>query len=98
MVLSIGVLEAIRDVGLTIPDDVAFVGFDEPAYADLFSPRLTSVVQPAFDVGRQGMRLLLRRIHQRDAPVRTVRLMPRIAHRESCGCPPGSPTQLEVDA
>jgi LacI family transcriptional regulator len=98
MVLSIGALEAIRDVGLSIPDDIAFATFDEPAFADLFSPRLTSVVQPAFDVGRQGMRLLLRRIRQRDAPVRTVRLMPRIAHRESCGCPPGSTTQLEVDA
>lgn len=98
MVLSIGALEAIRDVGLSVPDDVAFVTFDEPAYADLFSPRLTSVVQPAYDVGRQGMRLLLRRIRQRDAPVRTVRLMPRIAHRESCGCPPGSSAQLEVDA
>jgi LacI family transcriptional regulator len=98
MVLSIGALEAIRDVGLSIPDDIAFVGFDEPAYADLFSPRLTSVVQPAFDVGRQGMRLLLRRIRERDAPVRTVRLMPRIAHRESCGCPPGSAQKLEVAA
>ncbi len=98
MVLSVGALEAVRDAGLSIPGDVAFVGFDEPAYADLFSPRLTSVVQPAFDVGRQGMRLLLRRIRDREAPVRTVRLMPRIVHRESCGCPPGSTPYLEVDA
>ncbi|MBX3031084.1 MAG: LacI family DNA-binding transcriptional regulator [Chloroflexi bacterium] len=98
MVLSMGALQAVGDVGLSIPNDIAFVTFDEPAYADVFRPRLTSAVQPAFDVGRQGMRLLLRRIRQRDAEVRTVRLMPRIVHRESCGCPPGTATELEVDA
>ena len=96
--MSISALQAVRDVGFEIPRDLAFATFDEPAYADLFSPRLTSVVQPAFDVGREGMRLLLRRLQKPDAPVRTVRLMPRIAHRDSCGCPPGSITELEVDA
>jgi LacI family transcriptional regulator len=98
MVLSIGALEALDDLGLSIPDDIALVTFDEPPYADLFQPRLTSVVQPSVEVGRQGMRMLLRRISHRDAPARTIRLMPRIAHRESCGCPPGSAPKLEVDA
>jgi LacI family transcriptional regulator len=96
MVMSLGALEAARDRGLTIPGDIAIATFDAPAYAGIFSPRLTSVIQPAFQIGREGMRLVLRRIRRPDAPVRAARLKPHIVHRESCGCPPGSPVQLEV--
>jgi LacI family transcriptional regulator len=98
MLMSVATLQAARDRGLTVPADIAIATFDAPAYADLFTPRLTSVVQPAFQIGREGMRLLLRRIRQPDAPVRTVRLRPRIVHRESCGCPPDSTITLEEAA
>jgi LacI family transcriptional regulator len=98
MVMTVGMLQAARDRGLVVPRDLAVATFDEPMYADLFSPRLTSVVQPAFQIGREGVRLLLRRIERPDVPPRTVRLRPRIAHRDSCGCPPGSPATLEVTA
>ena len=96
MVISVGTMYALQDVGLRIPEDMAFVVFDEPAHADLFRPLLTSVVQPAFDVGREAMRLLLRRISHPDVRPRTVRLKPHIVHRESCGCPAGTAAEWEV--
>lgn len=96
MVISVGTMHALQDAELDIPEDIAFAVFDEPAHADLFRPRLTSVVQPAFDIGREAMRLLLRRLSQPDAPPRTVRLKPHIVHRESCGCPQGAAAEWEV--
>jgi LacI family transcriptional regulator len=96
MIISLGTLRAIQDAGLEVPRDVALCVFDEPASSDLFRPRLTSVVQPAFTIGREAMRLLLRRLGQPDAQPRTVRLRPQIIHRESCGCPPGLAAEWEV--
>jgi LacI family transcriptional regulator len=96
MVVSIGAMRVLKDEGLEIPADMAFCVFDEPAYADLFRPRLTSVVQPAFTIGREAMRLLLRRLAHPDSPPRTVRLRPAIVHRESCGCPEGAIAEWEV--
>jgi LacI family transcriptional regulator len=96
MIISLGVMRALQEEGLEIPDDMAFAVFDEPAYADLFRPRLTSVVQPAFEIGREAMRLLLRRLSDPDAPPRTERLRPALIHRESCGCPAGTTAEWEV--
>lgn len=84
--MTVGALRAMRDLGLKTPDDVALVSFDELPYADIFSPQITSVVQPAGEIGRQAVRLLFRRLHEPDAQPQTIRLNPRIAHRLSCGC------------
>lgn len=90
--LTAGFLRAMRDVGVQAPDDVKLVSFDELPYADFFAPRITSVVQPAVEMGRLAMRLLLRRLNAPDSRPQTTRLRPWIAHRETCGCPPGTPS------
>jgi LacI family transcriptional regulator len=90
-VSTIGALEAIRDGGWRIPEDVAFGCFDLPANHELFATRLTGVVQPAYEIGRQAMRCLWRRIEDPAAHVGTVRLTPSLLHGESCGCARGAP-------
>lgn len=95
--LAVGTLQAIRDVGLSIPGDIAFVSVDLPANSELFTPPLTSVVQPAFDMGRRAMGLLARRLTDRRAAATTVRLRPAIRHGQSCGCPPDAEA-LTIDA
>ncbi len=84
--MTVGALRAMRDLGVKTPDDVALISFDELPYADVFSPQITSVVQPAAEIGRQAVRLLFRRLREPDAQPQTIRLKPRIAHRLSCGC------------
>jgi LacI family transcriptional regulator len=84
--LTLGTLEAVQDAGLRIPEDVAFAVFDEFPYGKLFRPWITSVVQPAFEIGREAMRLLLRRIAEPAAPPARLLLAPRIEHGTSCGC------------
>lgn len=59
-VSAMGVLEAARQVGLTVPDDLSVVGFDDTAIARLATPPLTTVHQPIADIGRTAIITLLR--------------------------------------
>lgn len=89
---AIGVLEAAKDLGLTVPGDLKLAVFDEFPHADLFEPQITAVRQPGVDLGATAMRLLDERISQpsmaHDGEI--VRLAPEIVYRTSCGCTPGT--------
>lgn len=84
--MTIGVMQALRDAGLVVPRDVALAAFDDFAWADLFSPRLTVVAQPFGEIATTAVHLLLARIAEPGAPPTTRRLAPRLVIRESCGC------------
>ena len=83
---ALGVLRAFRDSGLRTPEDVAFATFDELTVDDLFSPSITTVVQPAYDIGFRASEMLLDRIEgvTHGDPV-TVRLQARLEIRASSG-------------
>lgn len=84
--MTIGALRAIQARGLRCPEDIALVGFDDFEWADVFRPRLTTVRQPVYALGRAVARLLVRRIEgQRTGPAREVVLPPTLVVRESCG-------------
>ena len=87
--IAAGVLRAVRGLGLRMPEDVAFVTFDSLPYSDLLTPPITTAVQPAIEIGRQAMRLLIRRLKNPDARPRAMRLTPEIVHRSSCCSPEG---------
>jgi LacI family transcriptional regulator len=70
-----------------VPGDIALCCFDDFAWADLFSPRLTAVAQPSREIGAEAARVLLDRLATPDRPARTVRLPCAFVHRTSCGCP-----------
>ena len=61
---ALGTLRAFRNAGLSTPRDIAFATFDELAVDDIFSPSVTTVVQPAYDIGFRGANLLLDRIER----------------------------------
>jgi len=81
--MAVGALAALRQHGRRVPQDVAVVGFDDLPWAEALDPPLTTVRQPAYDVGRQAMELLLKRIAEPDRPPVTVRLMPQLVVRRS---------------
>ncbi|WP_197519606.1 LacI family DNA-binding transcriptional regulator [Pseudonocardia sp. HH130630-07] len=84
--MTIGAVQAAHDVGLDVPGGVALAAFDDFPWADAFSPRLTVVAQPFAEIGREAVRLLLRRMAEPDAAPRSVRLPTTFVHRDSCGC------------
>jgi LacI family transcriptional regulator len=83
---TIGAMQAIRDRGIRIPDEVALAGFDDFEWADLFEPRLTVIAQPVKRIGEEAAAMLVERIRNPQSPPRTVRLEPSLVIRESCGC------------
>lgn len=85
--MTIGAMQAFREAGVDVPRDVALACFDDFPWADLFAPRLTVVAQPFAEIGREAVRLLLRRMADPTAGPVTTRLTPRFVHRDSCGCP-----------
>lgn len=86
--MTLGVLRALRESGLRVPDDVAVVSFDDLPWADVYEPQVTAVAQPSFAIGARAVQMLVRRMKDRQAPHQTMRLKGDITHRTSCGCDP----------
>lgn len=81
--MTVGALAAVHQRSLRVPQDIAVVGFDDLPWAEALDPPLTVVRQPAYEVGRQAMELLLKRILEpQRAPV-TLRLRPELVIRRS---------------
>ncbi|NBM14610.1 LacI family DNA-binding transcriptional regulator [Streptomyces sp. GC420] len=57
--LALGVLQALYGAGVSVPDDVALVGYDDIEFASAAAVPLTSVRQPAFQMGRLAAELLI---------------------------------------
>jgi DNA-binding LacI/PurR family transcriptional regulator len=82
---ALGALRGLRARGLKTPDDIGFVTFDELTVDDLFSPAITAIVQPAYEIGSRAADILLDRIENRASGVAvcTLRLPATLKIRES---------------
>jgi LacI family transcriptional regulator len=83
-VSAFGVMEAARDCGLRIPEDISIVGFDDIPQASHVNPPLTTVRQPLEQMGRVATRMLLETIVDRQRPVARVELPTELVLRASC--------------
>ncbi|MGA9113167.1 MAG: diguanylate cyclase [Candidatus Dormiibacterota bacterium] len=96
---ALGVMKALGDAGLSLPDDQAIVGFDDVEAASSVRPTLSSVRQSFRATGQLAASLLLEMVAGR--PVAPGRhLVPTwFVPRESCGCAAGSAVEVigEVD-
>jgi DNA-binding LacI/PurR family transcriptional regulator len=82
---AIGVLKALNEAGVRVPEDVALVGFDDSRLSPFLSPPLTTVRAPTEEVGKTAARLLFNLI--KEQPAEPVTLLPtEIIIRRSCGC------------
>jgi LacI family transcriptional regulator len=63
--MALGVLKAMSELGLECPREVALASFDDLALAEVLRPPLTTVMQPAYEIGRRGVELLMHRIAPR---------------------------------
>jgi len=56
--IAIGFMNAALDSGLSVPDDIEIIGFQNTQYAIMSRPQLSTVVVPTYDIGAVAMRLL----------------------------------------
>ncbi len=83
--LALGAMAAIKQAGLSIPQDIAVVGFNDIPTAALIDPPLTTVAAPAHDMGVQAMRMLKDVIAGRSPAQAQVVLPISLMVRASCG-------------
>lgn len=85
-IAAIGAVRALADAGLSCPEDISVVGFDDIASAMYHTPSLTTVRQPLHRMGQTAAQMLLRRIQfPHEAYPETVMFEPELMVRESTG-------------
>jgi LacI family transcriptional regulator len=80
--LAIGVMQAVREQGLSVPADLSLVGFDDMPFAEFVDPPLTTIRQPIAEMGRLAFERLLAIINKTEAPPLT-RLPVELVERRS---------------
>ncbi len=101
--LALGAISAAKQLGISVPDDFSVWGFDNIEYANMFSPRLSTVAQPCYEIGYTAVETLDRLINSpdkvpeknRDTNSSSVNPLSRILDyrlilRESIAAPKGS--------
>jgi DNA-binding LacI/PurR family transcriptional regulator len=88
---AIGVLNALEEEGLNIPEDISLIGYDNTSLAALRHVSLTSIHQPGEDMGRKAMDLLFERIHEGRTESRHLIVAPSLVVRSTTAPPPPVP-------
>lgn len=60
--MAVGIVDAMQEAGIRVPEDISVVGFDGLDIAEYYRPRLTTVEVPLEEIGAKGARLLLEQI------------------------------------
>jgi DNA-binding LacI/PurR family transcriptional regulator len=84
--LALGLLRAFWERGLSVPDDVSVVGFDDVAGAAYFVPPLTTVRQPFDTLGRRSVSMVVGALAGQQVPAE--RIEPELVVRSSTAAPP----------
>jgi LacI family transcriptional regulator len=82
---AFGAVDAARECGLRIPDDISIIGFDDIPQASFVYPKLTTVRQPLELMGQVAVKMLLEQIEDQSRPSQRVALATQLVIRDSCG-------------
>lgn len=89
---ALGCYDLLRERGISCPDEISVVGFNDMPIVDKLSPSLTTVHIPQYQVGAEAARLFLDRIRDKHAPAKSVLLPLELIVRDSTR-PPSSPVR-----
>jgi LacI family transcriptional regulator len=86
-VMAIGVMDAIRNRGLRVPDDISVFGFDNIPQTSVMRPALTTVAQPLEKMGRVATQMLLDTLEHPEKASSRIELPTELIIRDSCQPP-----------
>jgi|SRR5579862_1940324 len=91
--MTLGLMRALGEMRVNCPGDVSVLGFDDFEWSAYFTPRLTTIAQPTYEMGKQAMQILLGSLQQpdgkdclRDAGIERLKAELRV--RDSTAAPP----------
>ncbi len=85
--IALGMIEAAHEQGLRCPRDISVIGFNDMPFADKFTPPLTTVRIPEYEIGRRAAQLLRSRIDDPNQKAETVLIAPELIVRGSTAPP-----------
>jgi len=85
--MAFGVIGELRSLGLSVPEQVSVMGFDDLFLSEAFQPPLSTVCQPRADIGREAMTILLRKMTGGPVPAEPV-IMPTTLQIRGTTAPP----------
>lgn len=80
---AMGAILALKKEGIRIGSDIGVVGFTNDPVSSLISPSLTTISEPAFEIGKQSCELLLKHIRKKHYPAEEIILPTQLIVRES---------------
>lgn len=86
--MTLEILEGIKKMNQTIPEDIALIGYDETVWSKHLNPPLTTIWQPAYEMGGLAAKKLIELIESKDQEnvlPEIISLEPQLIQRESCG-------------
>jgi DNA-binding LacI/PurR family transcriptional regulator len=83
--LAVGAYRAIKSEGLSVPEDISIIGFDNVDFSCYMEVPLTTMAQPVQEIGETAVAVLLERMLKPEKEVQEVRLKTQIITRNSCG-------------
>jgi LacI family transcriptional regulator len=81
--LALGCYDALEQAGLRCPEDISVVGYNDMPFVDRFSPPLTTVRVPHYELGATAAALMLEQLRGTDPPPRQLLLPPELVIRGS---------------
>ncbi len=81
--MAIGAMNAIEEIGLRVPDDIAIIGYDDIPMASIVKPKLTTVAQPKYEIGQLACKAILERMGNPNKPWENTVLKPKLIVRNS---------------
>lgn len=76
-------LEAITELGMKIPDDIAVVAFDDQEFFRIYNPAITAVSQPVKDISLKLIDILLQKMESQEKPIQKIILSTDLVIRNS---------------
>ena len=83
---ALGAMQALAEIGIRVPQDVAVIGFDDRPESAVQKPALTSVAVSLFEMGYQAVTQVLRQSRGEPPPAEPIKVATHLVLRESCGC------------
>ncbi|MGM7671754.1 LacI family DNA-binding transcriptional regulator [Microbacterium sp. A93] len=81
--VALGIMQSLIHHGVSVPGDIAIVGYDDIDFAASAIVPLTSIRQPSIEMGRSAAGLLLSALSEPDEPLKSVRFEPTLVQRQS---------------
>ena len=83
-VLAIEVIKASNIKGVNVPNDLKVIGFDDISFSSTYTPSITTIAQPKYEMGAMALEMLVNLIEKKNIPEKQILIEPKLILRDSC--------------